>query len=68
MFEETLEMIDAGIARAKSNGRRTWFDIDLPITGIKNTLINYYKERGYTIELIPCRACLGEKADIIITW
>ena len=67
-FSELTQRIDQEISEKKSHGKNLWYDHDVDITGIRNELKSYYIEKGYEIELIPCRACLGVKADIIISW
>jgi hypothetical protein len=65
---ELTSRIDREIAEKKENGKNMWFDHDISIEGIRNELRNYYIEKGYEIELMPCRSCLGARADIIISW
>jgi hypothetical protein len=68
MFDELISRIDQEIARAKERNRRIWFDHDQDISGIAEELRIYYIEHGYMIEIIPCRGCLEQRADIIISW
>jgi hypothetical protein len=68
MFNDLIQKIDSEIAKGKERGRRLWFDHDQDLTGISEKIRLYYTERGYMIEIIPCKACLGQKADIIISW
>ena len=68
MLNELISRIDAEIAKSKQRGKRVWFDLDINVSGISGKLNYYYKERGYMIEIRPCKACLGELADIIISW
>ena len=68
MLDELVSKIDAEIARSKQRGKTTWFDINVDVSGIAVKLYSYYRERGYMIEVRPCKACLGERADIIISW
>jgi hypothetical protein len=68
MFNKLVLRIDDEIAKAKKRDRRIWFDHDQDVTGIVKKLELYYSERGYMIEIIPCKNCLGTKADIIISW
>jgi hypothetical protein len=67
-FEELIGKIDHEIAQKKLADKNLWFDIDVEIGGIKDRLLKYYKEHGYTIELALCKSCLGQKADITIMW
>jgi hypothetical protein len=68
MLEEMIQRIDCEISKAKERGRHSWFDHDINTTGIIDKIRTYYMERGYKIEILPCRACLGQKSDIIILW
>jgi hypothetical protein len=67
-FEELTQKIDKEIAEKKASDKNIWFDINVNITGIKEKLFQYYRDRGYTIELAICRSCQGQAADITITW
>jgi hypothetical protein len=68
-FEERIVKIDKEIASAKERGRRIWADFDVDVGGgVKKELNNYYRERGYTIEITPCKSCGLMKADIFIHW
>jgi hypothetical protein len=67
-FEELTQKIDKEIAEKKASDKNIWFDINVNITGIKEKLFQYYRDRGYTIELAICRSCQGQVADITITW
>jgi hypothetical protein len=67
-FSELTQHIDKEISEKKSHGKNMWFDINICITGIENQLIDYYREFGYTIELMRCKSCQGQVADILITW
>jgi hypothetical protein len=67
-FNELTSRIDREIAEKKTMDKNIWFDINVSITGIKDELIRYYRDRGYTIELAICRSCQGQAADITITW
>jgi hypothetical protein len=67
-FNELTSRIDKEIAEKKLAEKYIWFDINISISGIKDQLVKYYRERGYTIELVPCHSCQGQLADITITW
>jgi hypothetical protein len=67
-FAELTQRIDKEIAEKKLKEKYIWFDINISITGIKDQLIKYYRDRGYTIDLAPCRSCQEQLADITITW
>jgi hypothetical protein len=67
-FTELTSRIDKEIAEKKMMDKNIWFDINISVTGIKEQLIKYYREKGYMIDLAMCRSCLGQVADITITW
>jgi hypothetical protein len=67
-FNELTSRIDREIAEKKTMDKNIWFDINISITGIKDQLISYYRENGYTIDLASCKSCQGQVADITITW
>jgi hypothetical protein len=67
-FNELTSRIDREIAEKKTMDKNIWFDINIDITGIKDQLIKYYRDRGYTIDLAICKSCQGQVADITITW
>jgi hypothetical protein len=67
-FEELTFRIDKEIAEKKLHEKYIWFDININVSGISEKIISYYRERGYTIELAPCRSCQGQLADVTITW
>ena len=67
-FNELTSRIDREIAEKKAMDKNIWFDINISITGIKEQLVKYYRDRGYTIELAICKSCHGQVADITITW
>jgi hypothetical protein len=69
-FNELTSRIDREIAEKKMMDKNIWFDINISITGIKNQLIKYYRDRGYTIDLAICKSCQGQGqvADVTITW
>ena len=67
-FDELISRIDKEIAEKKLQEKYIWFDINISISGIKEQLLKYYRDRGYTIDLAPCRSCQGQLADVTITW
>ena len=67
-FEQLTEKIDHEIVEKKLADKNLWFDIDINISGIKDQLLKYYREKGYTIDLAICRSCQGQVADITISW
>ena len=68
ILSELTQRFDKEISEKKSHGKNLFYDHDIDVGGIVNDLKRYYIERGYEIELLPCRSCFGARADIIISW
>ena len=67
-FDELTQRINHEIVEKKLFDKNIWFDINIDISGIKDKLLKYYREKGYTIDLAICRSCKGQLADVTISW